>query len=124
MPCHWTLAFTRGFEAQFNKAYLDKKGEDEAAKALTEAEHEVILILLFKSGKASFFEKLNNNSDVPRDLFEKEKTGYLPNQKMGHGLVLRDESEWFTHQELERLYQSVDRQTLPVGYDDARSLGF
>ena len=119
MPCHWTLAFTRGFEAQFNKAYLDKKGEDEAAKALAEAEHEVILILLFKSGKASFFEKLNNNSDVPR-----EKTGYLPNQKMRHGLVLRDESEWFTHQELERLYQSVDRQTLPVGYDDARSLGF
>ena len=74
---------------------------------------------LFKSGKASFFENLNNNSDVPR-----EKTGYLPNQKMGHGLVLRDESEWFTHQELERLYQSVDRQTLPVGHDDARSLGF
>ena len=116
MPCHWTLAFTRGFEAQFNKAYLDKKGEDEAAKALAEAEHEVILILLFKSSKASFFEKLNNNSDVPR-----EKTGYLPKQKMGHGLVLRDESEWFTHQEL---YQSVDRQTLPASYDDARYLGF
>ena len=34
------------FEAQFNKAYLDKKGEDEAAKALAEAEHEVILIYL------------------------------------------------------------------------------
>ena len=77
---------------------------------------------LFKAGKSSFFEELNANSDVPRDLFEKEKTGYVPNQKMGRGLVLRDESEWFTHPDLEELYQSLDRQALPASFD-ARAIG-
>lgn len=73
---------------------------------------------MFKEGKASFYEELNADSDIPRDLFEKEKTGYVASQGKGRGLVLRDESQWFTHPDLERLYQSADvRQTIPTSYD-------
>jgi hypothetical protein len=28
---------------------------------------------LFKEGKASYYEKLNENSDLPKDVFEKER---------------------------------------------------
>jgi hypothetical protein len=33
------------------------------------------------------------------------------------GEIDRDESEWFTHPDLEELYRTVDRQTIPSSYD-------
>jgi hypothetical protein len=55
---------------------------------------------LYKAGKADFYEKLNENSDLPKDVFEKEKLGAknLKDSKgRGLGAVLPDESEWYTH---------------------------
>jgi hypothetical protein len=73
---------------------------------------------LFKDGKASFYEKLNANSDLPKDVFEKQKEGEV-NRPTGRGMgeIDRDESEWFTHPDLEELYRTVERQTIPSSYD-------
>ena len=51
-------------------------------------------------------------------MFEKEKTGLI-NEASGRGLgfVDIDDSERYTHPELEKLYQTVDRQSLPSSFD-------
>lgn len=78
---------------------------------------------LFNEGKSSFYEKLNQESDVPTDVFEKQREGAFVTPKgRGLGAVLPAEEEWFTHSELEELYSKIDRQSLPAFYD-ARSLG-
>jgi hypothetical protein len=70
---------------------------------------------LFKEGKATFYEKLNEHSDVPKDLFEKEFEGAIdPVNGRGLGAILPDKEEWFTHPDLEDLYS---RQTPPSSYD-------
>ena len=75
------------------------------------------------AGKATFFEKLNENSDLPKDVFENEKEGELFTP-FGRALgeLQQDESERFTHPDLEELYQSLDRQALPASFD-ARAIG-
>ena len=72
----------------------------------------------FEEGKATFFEKLNENSDLPKDIFEKEKTGLI-NEASGRGLGFVDinESDRYTHPELEKLYQTIDRQNIPSSFD-------
>jgi hypothetical protein len=76
---------------------------------------------LFKEGKSTFFEKLNVDSDMPKELFEKVKEGaLLPNQRFGLGAILPPQEEWYTHQELQEFYK--DRQTPPDSYD-ATALG-
>ena len=73
---------------------------------------------MFLEGKASFTEKLNALSDVPTDLFEKEKEGLIhPHIK---GYFNLDASEWYTHPDLKKVYES--RQECPTSYD-ARSKG-
>ena len=72
---------------------------------------------MFKQGKATFFEELNPNSDIPKDVFEKEKEGYIDASAKGRGFIEKDESEWFTHPVLEKLYRLVDRQSIPATYD-------
>lgn len=72
----------------------------------------------FKKGESSFYEQLNEDSDVPRDLFAKEKEGAkIPRTPQGRslGAILPPESEWYTSPELEELYAS--RQTPPASYD-------
>ena len=78
---------------------------------------------LFLEGKATFFEELNENSDLPKDVFEEEKEGdlFTPDGR-ALGEVDLDESEWYTHPELERLYQTVNRAEIPKSHD-GRSLG-
>ena len=71
----------------------------------------------FKEGKASFYEQLNPNSDIPRDVFKKEKEGYIDASAKGRGYLESDESEWYTHPDLERLYNTIDRDTIPASYD-------
>ena len=70
---------------------------------------------LFLSGKASFYEKLNKLSDLPQDVFEKEKLGDINLKPRALGDIDIDESLWFTHPDLERLYES--RQTVPASFD-------
>jgi len=70
----------------------------------------------------TFFEKLNSNSDIPKDIFEKEKEGYIDASAKGRGYLESDESEWYTHPELEKLYRTIDRQSIPSSYD-ATTLG-
>lgn len=72
---------------------------------------------LFKQGKATFYEELNPNSDIPKDVFEKEKEGYIDVSAKGRGFIEQDESEWFTHPVLEKLYRLVNRQSIPDSYD-------
>ena len=75
----------------------------------------------FKEGKSSYYEKLNVHSDVPKDMFEKQFEGAkLPDNGRGMGAILPSEDEWYTHPELEALYNS--RQTPPASYD-ATALG-
>jgi hypothetical protein len=56
---------------------------------------------------------------MPKEQFEKEMEGeILPNGKTGRqglGAILPPEDEWYTHPELERLYQ--ERQAPPASYD-------
>jgi hypothetical protein len=77
---------------------------------------------LFNEGKATFFEKLNENSDLPMDIFEEEKEGEINISGRSVGEIDIDESEWFTHEDLQRLYRSVNRGSIPANYD-ARTLG-
>jgi hypothetical protein len=72
---------------------------------------------LFKEGKASFYEELNPNSDLPKDVFEKEKEGYIDAASKGRGYIIADESDFSTHPELEKLYRLADRQSIPASYD-------
>ncbi len=73
---------------------------------------------MFNAGKADFYEKLNENSDLLKEVFEKEKEGaknLRDLQGRGLGATLPDKSEWYTHPDLEALYQS--RLTAPASYD-------
>ena len=75
----------------------------------------------FKEGKSSYYEKLNVHSDVPKEMFEKQFEGAkLPDNGRGMGAILPSEDEWYTHPDLEALYNS--RQTPPASYD-ATALG-
>jgi len=76
---------------------------------------------LFNEGKATFYEELNENSDLPKDVFEKEKEGDINLSPRFFGDLDIDKSKWFTHPQLERLYGLVNRQSLPDNYD-SRSL--
>ncbi len=78
---------------------------------------------LFKEGKSTFYEQLNEFSDLSKSQFEKEKEGAkIPQTREGRGLgaILPPESEWYTSPELEELYSS--RQTPPSSFD-ATTLG-
>lgn len=70
---------------------------------------------MFNEGKATFFEKLNKLSDIPRDVFEKEKEGDFNLNGRAYGDIDIDPSEWYTHPDLERLYES--RQAPPASFD-------
>ncbi len=61
---------------------------------------------------------MNENSDLPKDVFEKEKTGLI-NEASGRGLGFVDinKSDRYTHPELEKLYQTIDRQNIPSSFD-------
>jgi len=106
------------FESEFHKLYGDKNSEAEAAEALAEAEEQINAENeLFKEGKATFYEELNPNSDLPKDVFEKEKEGYIDATSKGRGYIIADESDFSTHPELEKLYRLADRQSIPTSYD-------
>ena len=78
---------------------------------------------LFKEGKSTFYEKLNEFSDLSQAQFEKEKEGAkIPRTSEGRslGAKLPPKSEWYTSPELLRLYAS--RQAPPKTYD-ATALG-
>jgi hypothetical protein len=66
---------------------------------------------------------LNENSDLPKDVFEKEKEGDVDlNTVRAFGDFDIDESKWYTHSELKKLYRTVNRQSVPASYD-ATTLG-
>lgn len=68
-----------------------------------------------RKNKASYYEKLNANSDVPKDEFKKQFEGaVLPNGR-GLGAKLLSEDQWYTHPDLIELYNS--RQTPPASFD-------
>ena len=77
----------------------------------------------FRDGLSTFYEKLNEDSDLPMDKFKKEKEGAkFPVNYEGRGLgaILPPESEWYTSPELEELYSRA--QNVPDSYD-ATALG-
>ena len=72
----------------------------------------------FVEGKSTFYEKLNEFSDMTKKQFEKEKEGAkLPKTREGRGLgaVLPDKSKWYTSPELLELY--ANRGDLPDSWD-------
>jgi hypothetical protein len=72
----------------------------------------------FRNGDSSFYEKLNKNSDLTKEQFEREKEGAkFPVTSAGRGLgaILPPESEWYTSPELEELYMSP--QNVPNSFD-------
>ena len=74
--------------------------------------------LKFKNGESTFYEKLNEDSDLPSDIFKREKEGArLPITIEGRGLgaILPPESEWYTSPEILELYES--RQSVPNIFD-------
>ena len=72
----------------------------------------------FQKGESPFYEKLNEDSDLPSDIFKREKEGArfpTTNESRGLGAILPPESEWYTSNELLELYES--RQSVPNTFD-------
>ena len=67
-------------------------------------------LLLAKN--ASFYKKPNKLSDDPVCISSKKKGGP---EARSFGYIDSDESKWFTHPELKRLYAS--RQAVPDSFD-------
>ena len=87
---------------------------------------------LYEKGKANFKEALNEWSDVPKAEFEKEREGYVPNleridfpeEERSFGYI-HDENLENTPEEIDELdeiYSSIDRASLPAKWD-SRTLG-
>merc|ERR1712038_1864497 len=80
-------------EEEFEKAFdqepvTDPKEKAKRAEALKEAEEEVKKENeKFEHGKAEYWEEIQEWSDLPKDEFEKTKTGDNDNKQHGRGLV-------------------------------------
>jgi len=114
----------KAFENEFHQLFSDKGEEEKAAAELAKEEAEINENnKAFKEGKSTFFEKLNALSDLPKDEFEKEKLGVIPqtSQGRGLGLIAPPESDRTTSPELLEFYKKMNRASVPSSYD-ARSL--
>jgi hypothetical protein len=72
----------------------------------------------FRNGESTFYEKLNKDSDLTKEQFEREKEGAkfpVTTEGRGLGAILPPESEWYTSPELEELYMSP--QNVPNSFD-------
>jgi len=64
------------FESEFHVKYGNKEDEKKAGEILAKAEKQINeQNKLFKEGKSTFYEQLNEFSDLSKSQFEKEKEG-------------------------------------------------
>ena len=85
---------------------------------------------MYDEGKANFKEALNEWDDVPKEIFEKEREGYVPSLerrytvRKGLGYIY-DPNRKNTAEELavlDEIYSTMDRDSFPDSWD-SRSLG-
>merc|ERR1712080_529717 len=101
----------KDFEEKFNKEHRENFDVEEYQRrkeALKENEEMVKEEnKKFEEGKSSWFDKINEDSDLPEDEFEKEKGGLImPETQFGRGL-LEPLPENRVDQESERYFESV-----------------
>ena len=107
------------FETEFGLDPITDPAEKAKRKeALKEAEDEVKKEnKKYLNGKADWFEEINEFSDLPKDEFEKQKTGDLPsNFTRGFGLITPKIKP--VDEESERYIESLlaNRATVPASY--------
>jgi len=124
------------FEEKYHEDFANPEDEAKAAEAL--AEHEAQINKQhedFIQGKANFDEEINEFADMDDDEFANEKLGEMESpedepaarifggRKFYLGLI-HDEGENTPEEieELDKIYASIDRETLPESYD-SRALG-
>ena len=111
------------FEEYFNQPDLQDPEEYKARdEALRESEEEIKKTNdAYKKGEKTWFDKVNEFSDLPQEEFEKEKTG--ADIIEGRGLLKPLPNEIYD-EESERYFQSIrnNRITPPTSYN-AVSLG-
>jgi hypothetical protein len=74
------------------------------------------------NGDSTYYEKLNENSDMPKSELQREREGaILPGKarsfSRGLGAVLPPSHEQETSEEWEETYRQLSRQTLPTTYN-------
>jgi len=98
------------FEKKFNKEEKENFDEEEYEKrkealkeneAMVKKENEE-----FEEGKIEWYEKINEDSDLPKDEFEKEKTGLIMPEEYGRGL-LEPLPEFRVDEDSERYFETV-----------------
>ena len=117
------------FEKEFKKAYLNSKDEEKASENLKKEEEAIDEENeKFAKGEANFEEELEPWDDLSLEEFEKEKTGRLPEQTRGMGLIWDPESRITTPEDqafLDEFYGNfeMERASLPSSFD-ARAYGW
>ena len=119
------------FEEKFHQKFADPKDEDSAAAELAKQEAAIDEENeKYENGKANFEEELEPWDDLPKDVFEKEKEGLIPegedrfipmSQLHGKGLVITPEHERVNTPEerafLDEIYAKYDRASIPKGWN-------
>ena len=105
------------FETEFGVDKItDPEEKAKRKKALKEAEAEVKKEnKKYLNGKADWFEEINEFSDLPKDEFEKEKTGLV--EEYARGLVEPENEP--VDEESERYFESLllDKASIPASYN-------
>ena len=107
------------FDEKFNKEHreiFDYEEYEKRKEALKENEEEVKKENEeFKEGKITWFDKINEDSDLPKDEFESEKTGMVMPEEFGRGL-LEPLPENRVDDKSERYFASFLHRAVPSSY--------
>ena len=112
------------FEEFYHLAPVDSAEYERRNKALEENEEEIRKINEeYAAGEITWFDSLNEFSDLPEDEFEHERTGSLDGSQFGRGL-LEPSPEYRVDNKSEIYFARLrfDRALVPTAYD-SRALG-
>ena len=112
------------FEEFYHLAPVDSAEYERRSAALEENEKEIRKINdEYAAGDITWFDALNEFSDLPEDEFEHERTGSLDGSQFGRGL-LEPSPEYRVDNKSEIYFARLrlDRASVPTAYD-SRALG-
>ena len=112
------------FEEFYHHAPVDSAEYKRRSAALEENEKEIRKINEeYAAGEITWFDALNEFSDLPEDEFEHERTGSLDGSQFGRGLLEPSpESRVDNQSEIYFAKLRLDRDSVPAAYD-SRALG-
>ena len=109
------------FLAKFGREVEDPGEKDKRSKALKRNEKNVKKTNQeFIDGKKGFFENINTYSDLPKDEFDKEKTGLLKEPHYSRGVFPLNE----TDEESERYFAQfrLNRESVPSSFSSVEKV--